>query len=127
MTPARRVLIQFLTENRVAASVSRPQRRKPTLTSCRLMQANHATVVAIKDGYTTPTAIEPVGNVLWVCDAKAVIRVRSRLMPWHWRTRVCPISGSAHRVHRNRAIRFRGNSDGDRYHSSPRAAQPGSQ
>jgi sugar lactone lactonase YvrE len=33
-----------------------------------------ATVRVLKEGYTTPTAIEPVGKVLWVCDAKFAYR-----------------------------------------------------
>jgi hypothetical protein len=37
-------------------------------------KGDKATVVVIKEGYVTPTAIEPVGNVLWVCDAKFAYR-----------------------------------------------------
>jgi len=39
---------------------------------------------------------------------------------------ILPISGNAHRAHRNRAMRFRDNSDDDRRHSSPRVGRPGS-
>jgi hypothetical protein len=34
------------------------------------LHGDRATVVMIKDGYITPTAVQPVGDVLWVGEAK---------------------------------------------------------
>jgi hypothetical protein len=62
-TPNGRVLRRlFVAENRAG--------RVSELT----LKADEATVTVIKDGYMTPTAVSPIGDTLWVGEAKFAYR-----------------------------------------------------